>query len=314
MNRNFENDYEIIQGLLGSNAKITKAIHGGNSQIFIVNIQNKRVVVKKYLGNEIRKNTSMNREVSALNFLCRNNAQVIPELLFINSEHSIIVMEYLQGFEPKPTRESIEAIIGFSKTLNSIYREDDSFPNSIDGIEKSSDLLAQIENRINSIKAGSCNGDFLLQVKACLNVLASRDYEDKVWDKTYSVSDLGVHNMIKCKEGIRFYDFEFFGADSPIKLIGDFLLHPRNHFSRKLRNRFAHELKTFFGVTESAIAEYLPLSALKWSMIVLRRRHVDNSSNSKISQSKTEQLAYTYMKMSQYNGAKLLQETVNSLK
>ena len=223
----------------------------------------------------------------------------------------MIVMEHLQGLEPKPNGESMEAIIAFSKTLKSTYRDDDSFPNSIDGIEKTSDLLAQIENRINLMKGEMFNEDFLLQAKACLNVLSSRDYEDKAWDKTYSVSDLGVHNMIKCEGGIRFYDLEFFGADSPIKLIGDFLLHPRNNFSQTLRNRFVYELKTVYGVTESAIAEYLPLSALKWSMIAMRRRNVKNSSISKISQRKIEDLAYKYMNMSQFNAAKLLHETVN---
>jgi len=312
MDRDFENDYVIIQELLGRNVKIAKTIHGGNSLIFTVKIQNMNVVVKKYLGNEIRKSTSMNRESSALHFLNQNDVSIVPKLLLVSPENFMIVMEHLQGSEPKPNGDSMEAIIAFSKTLRLIYSDDDSFPNSIDGIEKTSDLLAQIGSRINSMKGEICNEDFLLQARKYLSVLSSRDYEDKVWDKTYSVSDLGIHNMIKGEGGIRFFDLEFFGADSPVKLIGDFLLHPRNNFSRTLRKRFLNELSTVYGVTESAIADYLQLSALKWSVIVMRRLQMEKSPASKIGKGKIEDLAYRYMGLSQCHGEQLLQKIVNS--
>jgi len=310
MSDEVKRDLETIRRTLGGKATILETKLGGNSKVFIVSLNKVSVVAKKYLGNLQRINLSMDREIDALEFLKSKNIKEIPELLLVNKTDHIIVMEYLEGKSPNPDKDSMEAILNFSKLLDEVYRNDDKFNYAIDGISKSSDLLIQIEDRLVSLAKDNVGGELIAQAKDSLLRLANLNLDSKVWNPTYSVSDLGLHNMVKGQEGFRFFDLEFFGADSPIKLIGDFLLHPKNNFPNHLCHRFFMELKQFYGVTESAIVASLPLIALKWFTIVLPRSLAAENLTSKGSERETFALAQKYLVMSRATGDELLNNCV----
>jgi hypothetical protein len=305
-----KSEIEIICEILKSDVKILSSTPGGNSIVYIVENQNSTVVVKKYLGALERRTSSLNREVKAINFLKSNNLRLIPNLLDVSEENSLIVLEHLRGVNPIPNKKAMDAIIYFVQLLKVIYAQDNTFPDAIDSISNSADLLTQIENRIITLEKEKLIYEIIEHARIVLNRLSSLNYDSKVCNATYSVSDLGLHNMIRCKEGFRFFDLEFFGADSPVKLIGDFLLHPKNIFPGHLRLQFHRELTQLFNVSESAIAEYLPLSALKWSLIIARKSVKVDSSVGRDSQRDSLNLAWNYLKKSERGGSQLLRETV----
>lgn len=303
-------DLAMIQKVLGPSVEISSMTIAGNSKVFIVRKNRKRLVVKKYLGSIERINLSMNREIDALTFLKSKKIGSVPQLIEVDRNGHIVIMEYLSGTTPRANSESIEAIIEFSKLLNEVYLKDANFGYAIDGIVKTSDLFNQIESRIHALEVKKSGGELLAHAKNSILFLKSKNLEDKIWNATYSVSDLGLHNMVRGREGIRFFDLEFFGADSPIKVMGDFLLHPRNSFPKLLRRRFFSELKQVYGVTESSIAESLPVIALKWCMIVIPRLYSKTYLPLGYSLDEAISLANNYLHMSRSSGDEILHKAV----
>jgi hypothetical protein len=262
------------------------------------------------LGVLERRTSALKREVRAINFLNSKNFKLIPSLLDVSEENSLVVLEHLRGVEPIPNREAMDAIIHFIQLLKKIHAQDGTFPDAVDSISNSTDLLKQIENRIISLQQEKSVYEIVQHARTILSRLSILNYDSKVFDRTYSVSDLGLHNMIRCNDGFRFFDLEFFGADSPVKLIGDFLLHPKNTFLGDFRLNFHKELTQFFNVYDTAISEYLPLSALNWSLIIARRAVKEDCSTLRKMQGNSLNLAWDYLKKSECEGSQLLRETV----
>jgi hypothetical protein len=76
-----------------------------------------------------------------------------------------------------------------------------------------------------------------------------------------------------------FVDFEFFGKDSPQKLILDFILHPRNEFDDHSNTLFVEDLSKCFEVELKLLEVWFPLIALKWASILMRRLEFLTASN-----------------------------------
>ena len=92
-------------------------------------------------------------------------------------------------------------------------------------------------------------------------------------NRILSPSDFGLHNTISKKNKLYFFDFEYFGWDDPIKLICDFLWHPGNNMSKKLKKRFLNKVINLFSKNyknfENKLYVLLPLYGLRWSLIIL---------------------------------------------
>ena len=310
MTESVPEDLETIRNLLGIENKILKTQLGGNSRIYIVDTKERIVVIKKYLGDTDRRIRSMTREIRALDFLKTNKVFQVPLLIESAKNDFMIIMEYIEGVKPKSNSQSMSEIVNFLKSLKATYNRNPSFPPAIDGIENTRDLLFQIQTRILNLENQCISSELILEANKSFDRLASMDYTRTNFDKTYSVSDLGVHNMIKKGNRIRFIDLEFFGSDSPIKVIGDFLLHPRNTYSEKLNLQLLENLAPTYKVNKSAIAEYLPLSALKWALIVMRRLKSSETFSNRDSDRKIANLAMQYLSMSRCSGEELLKNAV----
>jgi hypothetical protein len=89
--------------------------------------------------------------------------------------------------------------------------------------------------------------------------------------RTFSFSDLGTHNIIYSDNRFNFIDFEFFGIDSVNKLVGDFLLHPRNDFNQFEITRFIEISNKIFKWNFDELKGFLPILALKWAVIAYGR-------------------------------------------
>ena len=91
--------------------------------------------------------------------------------------------------------------------------------------------------------------------------MSSKSQNSEFTQHTLSVSDLGTHNIISSESVYNFIDFEFFGLDSIHKLVGDFLLHPRNEFKEAEMSRFMESISKISNWFRNLINEGLSQQA-----------------------------------------------------
>ena len=87
-----------------------------------------------------------------------------------------------------------------------------------------------------------------------------------------SPSDFGIHNSIKKKSDIYFFDFEYAGFDSSMKLICDFIYNPSNkiYSNKKIQNLWVKESSQIFDIYDDQIINLVkPLFGFIWCLIVL---------------------------------------------
>jgi hypothetical protein len=70
---------------------------------------------------------------------------------------------------------------------------------------------------------------------------------------------------------MKFLDLEFFGKDSAVKMILDYLLHPKNSMSREMRCETLEFGEDVFGIDLDLVIRVTPFFAAKWATIVSRR-------------------------------------------
>ena len=138
---------------------------------------------------------------------------------------------------------------------------------AIDATFSTSDLVDQIERRLQE-------GDLLesSRIKFALEKLKLVEpIKFPESSLTYSFSDIGAHNMIVHFGRYWFIDLEFFGRDSAVKMISDYLLHPKNVFTTKTLKRSTDVAENIFGINQELLLKSTPFFAAKWAIIVAKR-------------------------------------------
>ena len=92
-------------------------------------------------------------------------------------------------------------------------------------------------------------------------------------------ADFGFHNALRQADGrLRFFDFDYFGWDDPVKLTADFVLHPAMSLSEADKGlvveRMAAALPDDPGFTRR-VRRHLPLYAVRWALILLNPFRAD---------------------------------------
>jgi len=243
---------------------------GGNSHIYFIKLDNQELVLKVYQGDEARKKISRDQELSSYRFLNAKGFTRLPKLYEEIVISDGILLEYINGQTPihslKVNREILESM----RQLALLFRSDSSFKDAVDSCFSTEDIVSQITNRIVKLRnSPTSHFDKLLDT---LTLLQER--EPIVFANgtiTYSMSDIGVHNTIQTEEGLKFLDLEFFGKDSAVKMIVDYLLHPRNCMPRELRSQTLEFGEDVFGIDLDLVINVTPFFAAKWATIVSRR-------------------------------------------
>ena len=254
---------------------ISKRIKGGNSFVFKGHLPNgMTIAIKEYLGDKNRINRMISREVESIKFLRSFGIENIPEIVEIQYELGLIIFKWIDGEETFSDSESLEGLINFCISLKEIYHLGNEFENSVDAVFSIRELEIQILNRIQELESTF----HFTEVKELCNCLREKLFthikkkKSAIYtNKTFSVSDLGIHNMIKSKSGFYFIDFEFFGLDSTNKMIGDFVLHPKNKFNEVDLSRFINHVSNKFEWDSGELIDILPLLTLKWALIAYVR-------------------------------------------
>lgn len=254
----------ILQVIQGGNSSVIKAKHSDHGLI----------AVKIYKGEPGRIHRMLNREQSAISHLAKHNFHNIPEILEVRRDLGLIVYRWIEGVPPNPNAKCMDAIIEMCLALSNIDKED-SFENAIDAAYSIQDIELQILDRIYLLKSEHTH-QFSKKIYLLLEEKLQK-YKDifsesqKLFPHTMSISDLGTHNMLYTKDSFSFIDFEFFGRDSVDKMVGDFLLHPRNRFEQNEIVKFKESISNKLGWQSENLRFILPILSLKWAAIAFNR-------------------------------------------
>jgi hypothetical protein len=243
---------------------------GGNSHIYFIKLDNQELVLKVYKGDEARKKTSRDRELSSYRFLNAKGFTRLPKLYEEIVISDGILLEHINGQTPTHSLKVNCEILESMRQLSSLFRFDSSFKDAVDACYSTEDIVSQITNRIVNFR-NSLTSHFD-KLQDTLTLL--QDREPLVFSNgtiTYSMSDIGVHNTIQSEQGLKFLDLEFFGKDSAVKMIVDYLLHPRNFMTRELRSQTLEFGEDVFGIDLDLVINVTPFFAAKWATIVSRR-------------------------------------------
>jgi len=249
-------------------------INGGNSIVYkCKNIAGEYVGIKEYLGDDDRRMRSMEREVASLNFLYENDITFAAQLISFNKKKPSICYKWIEGKTPRLSNlvknQVIEALI----CLKSLYEHNPNFPLAIDAVASALELNKQIEQRIFIAKAYLKKyPEILISINKARELVGGNLFLlSKFPINTFSFSDIGVHNMItNSKSEAYFLDFEFFGADSKVKMVADLFSHPKTIFSREEIISLSLKLSLSDYEIEQLVG-ILPLIAIKWALITSRR-------------------------------------------
>lgn len=266
---------EIIKEL---NLEVSSEIdmfQGGNSTVIKARLKNDSLIaIKIYKGESSRIQRMLGREKSAITYLAAHDFHNIPEILEVRKDLGLIVYKWIEGAPPIPDTKCMEAIIAMCLALNKINKEDD-FENAVDAAFLPQDIEFQILERIDLLRS-----EHKYQLAKTVGLLLEEKLKkyksifsknQKLSPYTMSISDLGTHNMIYANNSFSFIDFEFFGRDSVDKMVGDFLLHPRNNFKQNENLKFQESISNELGWQSENLSFILPILTLKWATIAFKR-------------------------------------------
>jgi hypothetical protein len=260
-----------LKEFFGGNFSILGSKIGGNSIVYHIDFNSIHYAIKQFDGFSERGKSAFERENRAFTFLQEQKLPNIPKYFYGNRSSNFIVMEYIDGGRPNSDLNTMNAILGQVLELDIMFRKNDKFSYAIDAEISEKSLLQQVSERLKEIVITNEIVDYFTRIQELVVRLDNRKRVYRDFKFTYSFSDLGTHNLIFSAQGYTFIDFEFFGKDNVYKVICDFLLHPQNNFGIELNLLFLRQCMDIFELKEEAIHESLPNTALKWSVISLKR-------------------------------------------
>ena len=263
-------------GLKIGTATVSAEILGGNSSVFKGHLPDgTALAIKEYKGGKQRIERMLSREEKAINFLRGYGMRDIPEILEVRTDLGLIVYRWIEGNAPLANHEAMSAIIKMNCALADIHKNGGIFDNAIDAVFSVSEISNQILTRIQQFHVSYPTTRIRVlcdqlneRLRSCIS---SKSQNSEFTQHTLSVSDLGTHNILSSESVYNFIDFEFFGLDSIHKLVGDFLLHPRNEFKETEMLRFMESISKISNWDSIELNKVMPLLTLKWAVIAYGR-------------------------------------------
>lgn len=257
-------------------ATVSAEIPGGNSSVFKGHLPDgTALAIKEYKGDKHRIERMLSREEKAINFLWGHGMRDIPEILEVRTDLGLIVYRWIEGNAPLANHEAMSAIIEMNNTLAEIHKNGGIFDNAIDAVFSVPEISNQIVTRIQQFQVSYPTGSMRVlcdqlneRLRSCIS---NQSQISEFTQHTLSVSDLGTHNIIYSDGVYNFIDFEFFGLDSIHKMVGDFLLHPRNEFQEAELLWFIESISNFSNWDPIELNKVMPLLTLKWAVIAYGR-------------------------------------------
>lgn len=261
----------------------TKKINkGGNSNIY--RVFNKIYDFKVKLHSENDHIEKIKKEIYLHNFFFKKKLNV-NKIKYFDEDYFLSYSNWIKGKKiNKLTPQNIKYFTHFIDQLKKIklnYNQDLlASANCFDIYQ----IKKQFDSRIsefNEVKSTN------LKVYQFINTKINKTFNEyfkkilkikfinKYFNKNIyylSPSDYGIHNSLKLKSKVFFFDFEYAGFDSPIKLICDFIYNPSNKIYEKIdiQNIWINECCKIFSIREPYVIQLIkPLFGLIWCLIIL---------------------------------------------
>lgn len=310
-----------VNAMLGCHdAAIVTSRGGGNSVVYCVEANGKKVAVKSYPPYAPDKRDRLAAETMVYEFLHAHHVSRVPKWYAASSEHRLLIMDWIEGDVPLSySIEDIEQAIQFIASIASLNAlpAAKQLPLAAEACLSLTILIKQITTRLQRLQSASENEPELAAflstefIPLFMNEQqrAHAGYDKDSLDAEAELpachqslipADFGFHNAIRDAHGaLYFFDFDYFGWDDPVKLLADILWHPKMFLSEPQKQRFIDGISHVYRADTTFLARFhhtLGLFGLRWSLIFLNeflpefwqnRQHAavhDNQAEAKINQ------------------------------
>lgn len=293
-----DDERRIVSDMFGADIDTSVRVGGGaNSRVFKCGVQDKAYIVKFYFCDQSLQRNRLNTEFNAFDQLHKADITLVPEVIARNDDQRCGIYEYIEGMSARDTEitdKDIAAVVDLLKVIDerkAILKQfkfgaasEACF--SLDHIFENLDWRLQrfSENDV-ELKA-NCLYTFLNEEYVPMLKVLKRWCSDKyaamrvdtndtllMQQRVLSPSDFGFHNAIKQKNGrLKFFDFEYFGWDDPVKMISDFVLHPAMTLSDDHKRLYVKQMLGAFEdypLLRKRLKVLFPCFAMKWTLIFL---------------------------------------------
>jgi thiamine kinase-like enzyme len=289
---------QVFSDLLSEKIVSLEQIGGGrNSKVFKLTTNKKVFLAKQYFKQLNDPRDRLETEFSSLDFLQKHGVRCVPKPIRRDVDNYCAIYEFIEGKKiSKPDEKDMQQAIEFVSQLKKLAKPKPDFPAASDACFSFQAIVNIIERRLEKLlptqhhrekdKLFAELHDFLDKSfkPAYEQILswAKKKAEEKEIDftqeleaglHTLSPSDFGFHNSIKKADGkLVFTDFEYFGYDSPMKLISDFLLHDSMSLSEEQKKEFVATITSIFNEDKflpSRVEIAYHLFGLVWCLIFL---------------------------------------------
>jgi thiamine kinase-like enzyme len=250
------------------NTPIKKLSGGINSETYKF-IENGIPMVIKFYGKNIDFRERIHRESMFLNFLQTKELDNVPRLIEVNESQGYVIMTFLNGGKFELQSSTLLEIMKFIRVLNNENIDLSNFLYAKDAFIYFTDLISDVANRSSKLLGKSTSKKLESKIYSFEGEI--NKFIEEYLKYMLSPSDIGPQNMMYDGQYV-FFDFEYSGIDSNIKLALDMITHPDLKFN-EFRN-FDIELafQHTFGFGMDVIPDCLiRIFTFKWLLIRYKR-------------------------------------------
>jgi len=290
---------EACSSMLGEKILSLEQIGGGrNSRVFKISTKKNVFLAKQYFKHPKEQRNRLEVEYSSSEFLHKNKISCIPKPIVKDEKRNIAIYEFVDGNPvAEITSRDMACVFEFMTSLKKLAAKshDQGLPLAADACFSFQAIIDIIERRLRRLETTAMSNsspifkelhDFLessfkpayakllgwTKKEAAKSKLGFSE-EIKSELRTLSPSDFGFHNSIRKPDGeLVFVDLEYFGYDSPMKLISDFLLHDAMKLTEKQKKEFYSKVIALFKEDKhlkDRVRIAYPLFGLVWCLIFL---------------------------------------------
>ena len=269
-----------------SNLEVQPGGSGGNSRIYIVALEGRKLVAKQYFRHPSDARDRLHAEWSFLEYAVGAGIRCVPTPIARDPAAGVGIYEYIAGRNLGPADVSAARVQEAAAFFLALNKTPKVLPTASEACFSIVEHLRMVDARVDRLAAIPQSSEEDIAASAFVKTLdeqwrvvrgrirgATHDPAAEVEERCISPSDFGFHNALARQTGeLCFLDFEYAGWDDPAKMAGDFFSHPgvpvpREHFDSFVKSTMSFSRHANALEARARLLE--PLFRIKWCCIVL---------------------------------------------
>lgn len=274
----------------------SQTYRGKNSTVYEL-IRNKRRFMLKIINMNNTPKSIEERICAETNFLRLSESIGLnncPSLVDYDKRRGWILQTRLKGRRMRRfDNYNIYQIGEFINRINSREAlekaEEIQFTNAREHLECIPTLIGQVHAKISTIIKPLFNDEIsnkaqrwvktelMNEFTKCSNEVLKKSDEQQWWKQNKSIyispSDMGIHNTLKDKGNLNFFDFEYSGRDDIAKLVADLMIQPEYIMKPEQGQLLLDTLNTTESIKDTGwkkrVIDIIPVTRIKWCAIIL---------------------------------------------